>query len=337
MNRDGYPDEVTFEGGCYPKSLDPVSGCVTSGNQIENAQINVYLGDGQGNFTLNPSATVQLPPATTFSSVIGDLNQDGLQDIAVLTFYNCDCAPQESNLTILLNRGDGTFTDLPVNNMYLSLPATNLVEGDFNGDGKMDLALLGKASSVSAPGRSTYPFFAQVLYGNGDGSFQIGPAYQVDTGMLNLLAADLNNDGKTDLVVLALPQNTPNAPYRVVTLLAKQSGGFYWYSEQPSPASAYPNFIGLMDLNLDGNPDLAYYSYDSSTDRYSLRAWPGLGGGKFGPSSLIRTLVPLTGAQELENDIIAPLQTGGPLDILYALSYPPYPDVYLYEMLNQSQ
>jgi hypothetical protein len=127
------------------------------------------------------------------------------------------------------------------------------------------------------------------------------------------------------VVELALP----GTQFRITTLLAKQGGGFYWASELAS--STPVTLIGLMDLNNDGKPDLAYYSYDPSTKVTSLRVHPGLGEGKFGSSSLIRNLAPN------ENDIIAPLKARGPLDIFFALSYPPNKDVYLYEMLNQSK
>jgi hypothetical protein len=84
-------------------------------------------------------------------------------------------------------------------------------------------------------------------------------------------------------------------------------------------------------LNNDGKPDLAYYSYDATTKVTSLRANPGLGGGKFGGPSVLRKPAPN------ENDVIAPLKAGGPLNIFYALSYPPNKNVYVYEMLNQSK
>jgi hypothetical protein len=346
-NRDGHPDSIFFYGGTYV--YDPESGCQNYDPSVDNGQIYVSLNDGHGNFTLNQAATIQIYPETYVSVAVGDFNNDGLKDIAVLTSDNQECAPVYSdNLYILLNNGDGTFTSqgppsenpayptvYPIS-IYSASNASPpiLVAGDFNGDGKLDLAFLGQANT--APSNTYVPI--QVLYGNGDGSFKAGPVYKVDVSansklsyVDSLLAGDLNGDGKTDLVIHAVPKDA-SAPTAIVTLLAMQSGGFYWNSELSVPNNQIVGLIGLMDLNQDGRPDLAYYSLDTSTKITSLRAYPGIGSGKFGPSSLIRNL-----GSEWESDVLAPLKQGEALDIFYGLSYPPNRNVYLYEMLNQSK
>lgn len=329
-NRDGYPDSVTFTDGSYGY-YDPENGCQ---NDYMPGSIDVWLGDGHGNFALNSAGHIETGPAVAGSVVVGDFNGDGLKDIAVLApYYQGECqfvSPNADTLYVLLNNGDGTFTmrtfpttlydvnEQPTSNQNL------LVSGDFNGDGKLDVAFLGRAGSPASNNYSPI----QVLYGNGDGTFKVGPTYSSDTSIDDLLAADLNGDGKTDLVILTEPK-APSTQYRIATLLAKQAGGFYWAS---AVESANPvQLIALKDLNNDGRPDLAYYSYDPSTRVTSLRAYPGMGGGKLGSSSLLRNLAPN------ENDIIAPLKAGGPLDIFYALSYPPNKSVFLYEMLNQNK
>lgn len=320
FNRDGNADTMYIDPGYYTSDYCPT--------EVEGS-INVYLGDGKGNFTADGYKSYIDPTGTT-GEAIGDFNNDSLQDVALLTYeppQPCDFGGN-ANLQILLNNGDGTFTTRYAyqNNIYISAAPSHLVTGDFNGDGKLDVAFVGRASYSSTP--SVSGNVIQVLFGNGDGTFKLGPIYTVDTAIDNIMAADLNGDGKTDLVILTEPKS-PSTQYRIATLLAKQGGGFYWAFEQ---TSANPlTLIGLMDLNNDGKPDLVYYSYDSSTQVTSLDAYPGLGSGKFGSHQLIRNLAPN------ENDIIAPLKTGGPLDIFYALSYPPNKNVYLYEMLNQSK
>ena len=87
----------------------------------------LYFGDGKGGFTLGTSSSAASPTASS----IGDFNGDGNIDLAIASSTG---AP-----SILLGRGDGTFSQAPA----ASVPGTNLDQiaaGDFNGDGKLDLA-----------------------------------------------------------------------------------------------------------------------------------------------------------------------------------------------------
>lgn len=320
LNRDTFPDTLDI----YPGYRD-LTGCGIT----QNGSVSVYLGDGQGNFTGN-GFMLSVRPFDSVSAVLGDFNNDGLQDVGLVTSVIPSGSPCYSDgyvdLQILVNNGDGTFTarNASLNNISIGLEPDHLIAGDFNGDGKKDVAFVGEArSNSSAP---TAYNVIQVLYGNGDGTLKVGPAYTSDTNVDSLLSADLNGDGKTDLVMLTEPKS-PSTQYRVASLLAKQTGGFYWASDWQS--STPVQLIGLMDLNNDGKSDLAYYALNGGLPE--LRVLAGFGAGKFGSSFLIRKSAPY------EHDIFAPRKTGGTLDIFYALSYPPNKNVYVYEMVNQSK
>ena len=65
-------------------------------------------------------------------------------------------------LTVMLGNGDGTFQ--PPVNYTVGENSKSVVVGDFNGDGKLDLAV---ANAANLPGNTV-----SVLLGNGDGTFQ---------------------------------------------------------------------------------------------------------------------------------------------------------------------
>jgi VCBS repeat protein len=102
--------------------------------------------------------------------------------------------------------------------------------GDFNGDGKPDLAVTGENSSD-----------VSILLGNGDGTFQAPVSYAAGTTPLFVAVGDFNGDGKPDLVVANLESNQ-------VSILLGDGGGTF-----QSPASyaveGQPVSIAIGDFN----------------------------------------------------------------------------------------
>jgi hypothetical protein len=151
---------------------------VTS-NYDEN-NVSILLGNGDGTFRTHVDyATGNNPVAV----IVADFNGDGKLDLAVAIPAPGDQGP--GAVSILLGNGDGTFrprVDYPT-----SAGAIRIDVGDFNQDGKLDLA-------VSTVGPSV-----DILLGNGDGTFQ--PALSFPTGgrPWNPVAADFNGDGHLDV------------------------------------------------------------------------------------------------------------------------------------------
>jgi len=151
-------------------------------NRTSNT-ISILLGTGDGTFSSSGSlATGPLPRWVTTA----DLNGDGYLDLAEVTDY-----PSPPTVAIFLGNGNGTFQ--PSVTYPIAADGTSVVSGDFNGDGKLDLA----TSNFNGGSGNT----VSILLGNGDGTFQPHMDYSTAPGPNQLIAGDFNDDGRLDLAV----------------------------------------------------------------------------------------------------------------------------------------
>ena len=115
---------------------------------------------------------------------------------------------------------------------------------DFNGDGKIDLAIANQTSATLT-----------VLLGNGDGTFQTAVSYGLNAGgslPSALAVGDFNGDGKPDIVVVNASSGTTNPSISV--FLNKGDGTFGAANNFATPLSGQSIAVG--DINSDGSADL---------------------------------------------------------------------------------
>jgi FG-GAP-like repeat/Abnormal spindle-like microcephaly-assoc'd, ASPM-SPD-2-Hydin len=179
----------------------------------------IMLGNGDGTFKLKSTVPNYGSPIV---AAVADFSQDGNLDVVVTGDET-----NEWGFDVCLGKGDGTFSSCSNyggNENYASVTV-----GDFNGDGLVDVAVVGYSNA----------WLLYVYLGNGDGSFQTPLTIWVD-GPVSIAAADMNHDGKLDLVTSD-----------VCILLGNGDGTFV--QSACNFASGGPS---IGDFNGDGNLDV---------------------------------------------------------------------------------
>lgn len=212
--------------------------------------ISIFRGNGDGTFQLLGSYSVGLsyPPYTI---VTEDFNRDGNEDMATVSTWT---------VVVFLGNGDGTF-QTPVS--YYSGADASLVAGDFNGDGKIDLAATG---SYYTPQN-----FVSILLGNGDGTFQLLGSYGTGFNPLGIATGDFNGDGKTDLIT------ANGSPNTVSVLMGNGDGTFQPYVDYTTADSGHS--VAVADFTGDGKMDVVMTNWGPNT----ISLLRGNGDGTFQP------------------------------------------------------
>jgi hypothetical protein len=251
VNGDGITDLLVIEPGAPGKLL-------------------VYLGDGNFTFTLHKVYSV---PDGAVGLAVADFNGDGNLDVAIA---NSNLGETEDGYaSIWFGLGNGDFKPSSVQYAAGSHP-WSIAAGDLNGDGVPDLVVTDD-NSYGGSGNTLW-----VLLNNGDGTFTSGQSFQTGTESLDVVIANLTQNGIADLVV-ATAFNTP-AP-GVYILLGNGDGTFgapVLYSTDNLGTGNAPQAVGVADFNLDGIPDIFVRNYEPNSG-----VMYGNGDGTFQPAILV--------------------------------------------------
>ena len=177
VDADGKPDLLV-----YVSAIDGGGG---------NAGMSLGRGDG----TFDRIWGVNAPCVLGSRYALADFNQDGKPDLVIGMGDLC-----KAPTNLFLGNGGGTFADAtPVGLQAPSDVSANdaqqsssaVLAGDLNGDGYPDLLVRWTGSSALS-----------LLYGRGDGTFNVAVEYGLDvSGRIERLL-DLNGDGRPDLVLI---------------------------------------------------------------------------------------------------------------------------------------
>jgi len=130
--------------------------------------------------------------------------------------------------------------------------AFSVAVGDFNGDGKADLAVANEC-----PDSNCNAGAVSVLLGNGDGTFQAPQTYSSGGSEAYAVAvADVNKDGKADLIVANGCQSATQCANGVVGVLLGNGDGTFQSASTHASGGVVATSVTIADVNRDGNLDL---------------------------------------------------------------------------------
>ena len=241
LNRDGKLDLVVAEEtGTLPgQSLNTVG---------------VLLGNGDGTFQPDISYPAGSHPVVVIAD---DFNGDGKPDVAVAN-YGGGNGP--ASLVVLLGMGDGSLQTPGIAETRLVNTPAGLAVGDFNGDGKLDIAMSCRVGRAPV----------SVRLGNGDGTFQAPIILDRTSFALAVAVGDLNGDGNLDVVA------SNYGGYYLSVFLGNGDGTFQANKKYSAKVDVFSVAIG--DYDGDGKPDLAVIDGFAKTKAGVL---PGNGDGSF--------------------------------------------------------
>lgn len=234
VNKDGHPDVVVLN------QCTTNTGC----NDASDSSVGILLGNGNGTFQaaqVYDSGGI-LPVAMT----IADVNGDSYPDLIVANRYQAGGDSfANGSVAVLMGTGDGAFhTAHTYNSMGNS--AQSVAVADVNRDGKPDVLV----SNFTLNGIDWSSDSVAVMLGRGDGSFQAAPTYSPSRVLQSNSAAmaDLNGDGKTDLVVTDY--------FGAVDVLLGQGGGTFLAPKTYASGGFSAQAVTIADVNRDGIRDL---------------------------------------------------------------------------------
>jgi hypothetical protein len=231
---------------------------VTSSDTRAAVPVPVVLVRNQGGGTFAPGVTIA---TAGVQAKLRDLTNDGLPDL----LYIGGTGSTGYNFLTAINLGNGNFATPQLHNVGVCAPE-DIDAADLDGDGDLDVVATGGCSSA-----------IHVSYNQGNAIFTSSIALQLSAYPGPLALGDFNKDGKIDIAAGTISE--------IAILLANPVSGFLapvYFAMDNGPYD-----ILTVDLNDDGNLDIASCNYGASSGDYNMTVRLGNGTGGFGQVQLL--------------------------------------------------
>ena len=207
---------------------------------------------GNISFNSTPYILTYTGSSTTGGLAIADFNNDGYPDIAVNPYI-------ASNAYISVNQSTpGNISFGAIQTLNLAGNLNNLTWGDYDGDGKIDLA------ATKTIQNQVIVLLNQTATGSGTLSFTAPISISTGAGPWGLSTADMDGNGKPDIIV-----GLRDA--RGIDLLKNSdTQGSASFTRVPLTTAYFTRNILAADLDGDNRPDFIYTSFDASASKYNL-------------------------------------------------------------------
>lgn len=248
-NGDGEPTRIYTADLNNDGNLDLIANAPSEGKAL------IYFGDGKGGFT---TAALELEDYPNCQAIgVGDFNGDGNQDLAISFFTGKEAGM--SHIDILLGDGHGNFT--PFTEFTTSSEVSNVMTTDLNGDGKLDLILVGGGSE------NQQNIYVEVWLGNGTGNFTNSQTDVLGTGSIKgePAIADFNEDGKLDVAVPISSFGTERHDRSTMLFIFLGDGTGMLTHTQTFNVGADPHTAIAYDFDGDGHIDLVVSNRSDGT------------------------------------------------------------------------
>jgi hypothetical protein len=236
--------------------LDLVVANESASNSSGEGDVSVLLGNGNGTF--QPAVNYDSGGSDATALAIADVNGDKHPDIVVVNRCDSECTGN-GTVGVLLNDGKGSFL-APILYSSGALLPDSVAVGDFTGDGKPDIVVAHKCAADGECNTSNGSL--GVLLNNGDGTFK-APVVYGSGGYLYALAvavADMNGDGKLDLIVGNWCESIAVCggftPTGGVSVLLGNGNGTFQLPVAYAAGTGNAASIAVGDANGDGHPDV---------------------------------------------------------------------------------